>query len=53
MDKWERLKKYLDDYELMYRHIDGRYCIALSIDDLRKVMREIEEKYGEKGGYGR
>lgn len=44
--KWERLKQYLKDYKELkgYPDWNGRYCIAISIDELLKKMDEIEKE---------
>lgn len=43
---WNELEKYFIDYREAKSGYDvsGRYCVALSIDDILKIMSEIEEK---------
>lgn len=56
---WEALKKYIKEYEKKHVHttievlddscdmeVYGRYCVAISCEDLLKKMDEIEK--GEK-----
>ena len=47
---WYNLKLFLNNYRAKYSKnelssgVDERYCVALSIDDILKKMKEIEEK---------
>lgn len=43
---WNELKAFLMKYrrEKSRGDKDERYCVALSIDDILKKMKEIEEK---------
>lgn len=50
-DMWNTLKQWLIDYKIqksmdnrISRDVSGRYCIALSIDDIFDKMCEIEEE---------
>lgn len=45
-EHWYNLKLFLNNYRAKYSQgdKDGRYCVALSIDDILKKMKEIEEK---------
>lgn len=54
--KWEKLKQYLWEYRSLHNYkveddnsnMVGRYCIAISVDDLLEVMHDIEEEYNER-----
>lgn len=43
---WNELRTYFVDYREAKSGYDvsGRYCVALSIDDILKIMSEIEGK---------
>lgn len=43
---WNELRTYFVDYREAKSGYDvsGRYCVALSIDDIVEIMSEIEEK---------
>lgn len=49
-EHWYNLKLFLNNYRAKYSKnddgsgADGRYCVAMSIDDILKKMKEIEEK---------
>lgn len=49
-DRWKEFRKYITDYkeekcQKMGDYAEyGRYCVALSIDDILKKMEEIEGK---------
>ena len=49
-EHWYNLKLFLNNYRTKYsKNDDGscadeRYCVAMSIDDILKKMKEIEEK---------
>lgn len=44
---WSDLINFLIKYEQEHSRsgADERYCVALSIDDILKKMKEIEERY--------
>ena len=45
-DNWEALKQYVIDYRFnkIGSHEDGRYCVAISVSDILKIMKAFEEE---------
>lgn len=49
MDKWEELKKWIKKYRADHTQTNnwnefGRYCIAISCDEILEKMYKLEEK---------
>ena len=46
LDKWNKLKERVKNYRLEKTGTeeDGRYCVAISVTDILKMMEEIEEE---------
>ena len=49
-DRWNMLKQWLVNYKIeksndgrYHRDVSGRYCIAISVDDIFDKMTEMEQ----------